>query len=362
MRKEYRKWRRSTHENVPLQTILKLFKETGYKSAPSKFERFSKVLASWSQILMLIAIVGGYFYTVVPVFQKEKMAEEISKLKIEKGRREKEIQGHEGELLTLNETKNELNRDVKEIRARNKRALIEIEKQVYEQQKLQMLGKVPLGVEFIYLFNKLSPASVFYGNYEKSIAEGLKKSFMQPLVLAEKKVLELEDNIVKENSQAIKSAQIRLLAEFKKGLHDNVTLLQCPEPDYQAWEVAYDGAKHIDESVIDKCVGLYFDKRIKMEGWKKNRVKRLQGTKFWREQSEMYSSTCRASLEVDIRSIFIKKWEDAYKPCDERLKNLTDVALNEMNLSLLLPFRDMTPPTHSQVSKLLYVKVMEESY
>ena len=50
---------------------------------PSKTAKVSNILAQWAQVATLAVLVFGYFYTVRPVFQKERLDEEVAQLQIQ---------------------------------------------------------------------------------------------------------------------------------------------------------------------------------------------------------------------------------------------------------------------------------------
>lgn len=60
----------------------------------SGFGKYSAIIANLSQVLMLIVVVWGYLYTVLPVFQKEKLTEDLARLEIEKSSWEQEIDSY----------------------------------------------------------------------------------------------------------------------------------------------------------------------------------------------------------------------------------------------------------------------------
>src|SRR5690606_27817684 len=145
--------------------------EESKSSSSSSFKNVSVIVASFSQVFMLLVVVWGYFYTVVPVFQKEKLTEDLARLEIEKSRWEQEIKNHarniqqtQKELSLLESDRHELENELNRIRSEKQQAektleqlavreqdsrvklqttaeaLADAENQLYEQQRLRLLG------------------------------------------------------------------------------------------------------------------------------------------------------------------------------------------------------------------------------
>lgn len=59
-------------------------------TTPNRLDRWSGLLAAWAQVATLGVVIFGYFYTVVPVFQRDRLEEEVAKLEIQREQIESE--------------------------------------------------------------------------------------------------------------------------------------------------------------------------------------------------------------------------------------------------------------------------------
>ncbi len=283
-------------------------------------EKVIKILANVSQILMLIVVAWGYFYTVVPVFQKEKISEELAKLEIEKSKWQEQVEKYKQEISNskqeieeLNKIKNELSSNLSNLRTESdsmSKKLNYAEEQLYGQQIAYLNGK-----SYMAYMNKLG--SRFNDKSKIYTAEKLKSDFIQPLNVTKIIVKEIEDSIPKETNGFNKKIKVRLLSDYKKGLENNYKALLCPEPDYKAWENGYNNSLFIANSMC------------------KNR-----GT---------YDSSCNASAKYKIELLYIDKWHKAYEPCKQRLLNLNHIILEKKSVEQLLPYGDLLPPSSDEI-------------
>jgi DNA repair exonuclease SbcCD ATPase subunit len=87
----------------------------------SRLEIWSANAAAWSQVLMLLVVIFGYLYTVVPVIQHEALQEKAAKLEIDNAEAN-------NRLINTSKKQKELERRTEQLEADNKIARSELEK------------------------------------------------------------------------------------------------------------------------------------------------------------------------------------------------------------------------------------------
>ena len=153
--------------------------------------RLGQRLANWSQVVMVGIVAWGYFYTVIPVFQKEKISEDLARLEIEKAswqldidRYKEQISESRQDIDRLSRTRSDLAKVVTSLHAESAAArkklksseedltralvqletarasLIKAENRLYEVRKLEILGRGTIPVEHRALLNNAN--SLFY--------------------------------------------------------------------------------------------------------------------------------------------------------------------------------------------------------
>lgn len=351
------------------------------KSCSSVFEKYSAIIANFSQVVMLVVVVLGYFYTVLPVFQKEKLTEDLARLEIEKSRWEQEIESYarniqrtQAELSLLESDKYELENSITLIRSEKELAereleqlasrehifkeklktttdaLADAESQLYEQQRLRLLGKNPISMELAFFLNKQGNIfSIFERDSASTVADGLTAEFIQPIEFVDKKLDELQEQASSVSSEIYRNVQLRLIDEFKAGIQRNSSVLQCPEPNFQSWKAEFGGALALGDEMVEGCVDYHFKVRVEKEGWSQREVSSLQGSEFWSEQRRIYSRSCSIAIDYKISRLYRDRWIYINEPCKERLIMMSSIALEPESTLSLMPFRDMSPPSEFHV-------------
>lgn len=373
-----------TSSNENLEKALVRIANTageGKNSSPSSFEKFSSIVANFSQVLMLVAVVWGYFYTVVPIFQKEKLTEDLARLKMEKSRWEQEIESYarniqqtEEELLSLESDRYELENELNRIRSEKQQtekalkqlvvreeasrkqlnttadALADAEKQLYHQQRLKLLRQTLVSTEFVFLINNTNNVSdIFERNSANTVADELRAAFIQPIEFVDEKLDRLREQANSVSSEIYRNVQSRLIDEFKTGIQENASILQCPEPNFQSWEAGFGKALTVGDEMVEGCIDSHFKFRAEQEEWSQREVSSLKSSEFWSKQRRVYSQSCSVAIEHKISELYRKRWRYINDPCEERLMRINSIALEAESTLSLTPFRDMSPPSETYI-------------
>lgn len=114
-----------THR-LRLRQRLRLNGQPSAPVSPTKTDVFLSRAANASQLGLLALAVFGYFYTVLPVYQKSLLDEEIAKKSIELNRKEAELSKRDDEIATQAATLEKLNAAVSSAQQRLTKSQIEI--------------------------------------------------------------------------------------------------------------------------------------------------------------------------------------------------------------------------------------------
>lgn len=365
---------------MALTRIVKAASESK-NSSSSRFEKISTIFANLSQVLMLAVVVWGYFYTVVPVFQKEKLTEDLARLKIEKSRWEQNIDSYadkiqrtQADLLALESDRHELENELIRIRSEKQQtekaleqlalraqtsrkklkttaeALADAEDQLYELQRRRLLGEIPLSMEFVFLINNTGNVfSIFERDSLNAVADELKAAFIQPIGFVDKKLKDLRKQANSVSSEMYRNVQLRLIDELKTGIQENASVLQCPEPNFQSWEAEFGRALTVGDDMVELCIDAHFKDRGEKEDWSERIISSLKSSDFWSEQRRIYSHSCSVAIDQKISELYRERWSHVNEPCEERLRRIGSIALVPESTLSLTPFRDMSPPSESYV-------------
>lgn len=352
-----------------------------------KYEKLGLFFANWSQVAMLLVVIYGYIYTVLPVVQKEQISEQLAELELEKKSWDKQlneathkIDQKNIELKKLIDSKRQLLLDIEELsqeKEKSRSNLDEIKSEynqthielvktkaslnvatsdLLELHKETLLGKARLPDNFILILNNTgSSYDIFHFENETSIKEKLEKTYLSPLEYANENLAKLYGSY-KSAKGINQAAKYKLYSQYKNGIEKHKMNLICPTPNFAAWEAAFIETKSIKSSLVMSCINNAFSKRINDEKWSKNQVAELKDSEFWPKQEKVYKNMCAFEIQYKIEDLFRNEWEKTYAPCEERLLKTNNIILDDFDPSKIKPFTDISPPsnqfiTHSITNK-----------
>lgn len=379
-------FRKNKSDNaILLNQISKQISELSEKK--SRHERLGAILANWSQVAMLLVVLYGYVYTVLPVIQKEQIAEQLAELELEKKTWDKQfneannrIDKKNKELQQIINSKNQLIADISKLKQEkletksdlNKikdeyiKVNIELKKSkesidtatndLLEQNKQSLLGNTKLPENFISLFNNsMDTYEIFQYEHKDNIKEKLKQIYESPLVYANKSLVALYESY-KSAKGVDKTAKYKLYNQYKNGINKHQIILTCPMPNFEAWEASFVEAKPIADSLTPQCIDNYFNERIHNEKWSPDVVSQLKKSEFWPNQTKIFSSSCIVDLRFRLQDIFRDAWDKVESPCKDRLFKVNNIILDDFEPSKLKPFTDVSPPSKEFIIHKLKAK------
>ena len=373
MTSNYRRFQRGRYKR-PLPTVVQ--SESSKSNAPGGITKFFSVAANISQVLMVLIVGGGYYFTVLPVFEKQKLTEDLSRLEIEKSSWEGLLEAQKLELDRLSKKEALLVASVERLKTENdlaiqqrdeaeksveesvarvsaaQRTLRGAEEKYYELQRAKLLGELPISVSFIEAFN-LKHVS-FDRDNTTNLESELTESVVAPLDVAEKQVDQLSQTVSEAKNNLVKKTARRLMVEFEEGVSMRQASLMCVNPDPKVWKSAFEGSYPIPESEVDSCVAMQFSHQQVTEGWSDFEVKKLRKSEFWDKQMSAYTWNCRYWLEVGVERLFNERWSAALAPCRTRIMNVPSIVLSETADPDDTPaFSSVAPPTEAEIVSAL---------
>lgn len=332
---------------------------------------------------MLLVVAGGYWFTVRPVFQLQRLSEDHAKLQLERNRWQDqvadlraEVSQSKAELAGLIQEKQKLQGSIAELSnqyelaqqelaeshkeriqaekslANINQALKETESTLYEQRKLELTGegKLPKAVGDA-LRNVGNIFDIFSPDRADSIAEALRSEFVQPIDIAVKKVQEYERDLPELSKNTSNKVEKRILDNLRSGLAQHESALTCPTPDFLKWQESFQSALTNAESKIENCAKGHERNRIADAGWSEGQFKVIQDSDEWSKQLRYYERVCRIHVHFIITQAFINAWNTGIDPCKHRILRLNKILLSEVDVTELQPPLEMRPPDLFQLSE-----------
>jgi TolA-binding protein len=112
----------------------------------SRFQIATKAAADLSQMGLLVLATFGYFYTVVPVYQKELLSEDIAKKQLEFSKMTDALAEKEAQISEAQKTLADLNRSIEQLRQENSAARAQVQRaqqstnEEYEKLRDRLIG------------------------------------------------------------------------------------------------------------------------------------------------------------------------------------------------------------------------------
>lgn len=349
----------------------------------SAHEKWGAIFANWSQVAMLLIVLFGYIYTVLPVVQKEQIAEQLAALEIEKKNWDKKFNDTRSkideknielqklqqskklllkDITTLNLEKNKITETLHYTRSEFTRISTELKKAktninsatnaLLVQNKQSLLGNITINENILPIIDNSwgIHESFTYHNQQTNIK--LKESYPLPLKYANKILTRLYDSYNQANG-IDRSAKYKLYNQYKSGIAKHQNSLTCPTPNFEAWEASFSEARHLISSLIPSCIEDEFEKTINKEIRSSDKVLDLEKTQLWTQQEKTFKSLCELRLEFRVGDVFRNEWEKMAAPCEERLLKVSNIVLGESDPAKLRPFTDFSPPSNEFINHKL---------
>lgn len=306
----------------------------------SRRSRLLWQVAQFSQIGMLVLVFIGYYFTVRPVFQKEKLEEDIARLQLEYGEAQEIYADMQSE---YEKYKNELESSKSEaisLRKQNDKYSQEIitQKNLLAESQYQSWRRQRIDGSSVMMSLPLIEASVnLYATSPKDISESLKKAYLSPIDLAKRELQSL-----KQSEEVFAK---RLSVEFEAGIEANIASLTCPAIDENAWSDARRLAMDRGKLRAESCYNDWLSKFISSNKFSKRQAKYVTESKEFSETRERNRLACLINNTHGITKRFAEYWHKFFDPCSTRIILLYSIVLGEPLPESLPPFHDPAPPS-----------------
>ncbi|MCA9232973.1 MAG: hypothetical protein KDA57_20170 [Planctomycetales bacterium] len=364
---------------------------------------WGNIAANWSQVVMVIVVAWGYFFTVVPVFQKEKLSEDLARMEMERSelnknletlvgyeRRAKEYIEHakevqdrlEAEVESLDQERTEatkkiqvvesdltrISRDRKRLQesldltsaklagaqdalATIEARLVQAEDRLYQTHRRQLLGQHQWPYEhYVRIKMETSKVDVFRKGGELAVAQALREQYIQPITIVAGKVSQIESNLGAFDKMEIDTIEARILSEYKEGLAKQAGFLVCKEPDFNDWQAEYIAITSNTADMQALCEEKYLSEMARERSFSPEDIAYIKQSSEWKSFLGGVSRNCRSEVRYAIDRSFSDHWRTISSPCNDRIDNLSQIALGELDPSNLKPFSDLSPPSPEWVS------------
>jgi TolA-binding protein len=346
----------------------------------------STVIANLCQLVMAGFVVWGFFVTVLPIAQKEQLAEDMAKLQREQKTWSEQLAQREQRVRLLQERESKLIDQITALKERqstvekrltstltdsseaNKRLQTaeaeraKISDFIFQDLVDQFTGNTPIPAAWSTISARQVRAINQYT--EGGIVDPF-KAYPKPLEVAQEMIAS-----AKATSSGASSTLGRARVQFVKMLEQNLaakeTWLVCPVLNIEAWKASRSQALNLipekQQQFVDRCVEEFWSGRQIEEGWSQEKIQRLKLTSFGVDQNEEYVRGCQAGarsslLESYVDQFFEKRWEAAIEPCLDRTQKLPAILTGQQKFEDLTPWGSLEPPSPQVLEQELFGKM-----
>jgi hypothetical protein len=334
---------------------------------PSRIDSWSTRAAAWAQVLTLIVVVVGYFYTVVPAFQKERLSEEVSRLEIEREKSASDISAINANVVQMRlvldgmrKSRDQLKTENTTLQTQQKILLasasdadnqrLEATRRVaLEERKLKETNNAYLNairdsfaLDFqMSLFPLLDHGVDFSeGKSQKSLASEIDSEVGDPLG----KLAAIIDGISSRNAKSTQNDSVsaqafrQVLSEFQKHFRERKSNIIIAQVDANLWASTYLDQMAKAKAGEPQCVSAYWEGLAKSKKWTESQLKQLRQDKAYSpKQGAIFQRYCNIMAEYAISTSFRKAWGDYSQEFIQRFSSIPDAIMNDVHMK---PFPD----------------------
>lgn len=306
-------------------------------------------LPSWisavSQLAATLILLVGYFYTVKPAYDREKLQQEVQRL-TEESRTQQDVAAEAVErasealrrISSSRDTQQRLTQDIQRLSEERQELEIRLsalrdanrslarEAEVYGAQARTALETARDAQEVVFT-NALTLFLAQRTWNKPGMPADLSSRHGSPDALREtwedysaSLAADLESFLTGDSRLPIDPT---LLAEFRNTARMRFRSLgdraRCPSPDFDAWSgsitQAYAAFPAKVREATEQCGRVRFSRWVQMNEWSEADIKRLQGRDWW-EELAAEQSTCPFSMKLDVISFpLTSRWSEAQLQC-----------------------------------------------
>ncbi len=318
-------------------------------ASPALIVRIAKWCDAWlprlaylAQIIAVAVAVFVYKFTVVPIFQKDKLEEDVARLEIERKTLVEQTEQARVEFASAKSSLDKLKADRDKALAENKDLEIDLTENAMAlhnaSAKLSATQKELAPVRQA-LFNEkadwlLATVAMLPSNDTNPFdgkttitAETLERSWPpQPFDKIKTALDELVSGKTSLNAPIPKVEVVDMARVLRAKILPRQNDLTCPVPNFQVWASAYNNYLAKIAENVDECVEKDEAKQALENGWSKQYVEQLKETDFWPKQHAIYVSACKFNPAIKLQFAFMKEWSALQIACIERGSIASEIA------------------------------------
>ena len=341
---------------------------------PSKTAKLSTLLAQWAQVATLAVLVFGYFYTVRPVFQKDRLSEEVAQLQIQRVQSTKrlaDLRKHEAQIRTtlagLQSQNQALQHD--NIALRNDQqeattaALTADRKRKEATTKLSIAQDKLRDVDIQYseaaghifrenlqmAINYSIIRSMFFFSSDYSKPQIVKKLSDAVPDISKLVIGSLDDLSVKQGQSAVNPLWAtdtfqRIVKNFRERFDARRSNIIIAKVDPKVWANAYLSQLRSSHGAGSVCVDKYWEGLAKHEKWSVHELATVRSSKdYAQKQSAIFERYCSVMAEYTITKTFNDAWSKYYREVTTRLESIPNDIIHNKSMQPF-PQKLLVPP------------------
>ena len=325
-------------------------------------ESLGQRLSHWSQVAMLGLVAFGYFYTVRPVYQKERLEEEVAELqeasataireaelaklqtsKLEESvkllsERERELQNAEALLteegrvlrLRLSEMSSEANRLASSLDDLRKTAVVQRESiraahTAILNDRLQMAfghRMLQVSTERLEYFEDEDDA------LDEWVALPQFSPFAEAIAIVER---EISSGRLFELPEP-HDVSLELVEDFQRRLIASQSRLECPQINKSRWRDSWIRLRAEYRQTIPACVRMHVDRVAHQEGWTDRQLSSWLNNEQGRRYAESAQHSCGVMAGYELQIAFSKARQEIEGACLAALNNAVAIVNGEKEL------------------------------
>ncbi|MGO1000795.1 hypothetical protein [Lysobacter sp. CA196] len=336
-------------------------------------DRWSSRASNLSQVLMLLLVAFGYFYTVRPVYQKDLLEEDLAKLTLESDRIAKQNKAAEVRSTRLQTEISSLQSERQQLL--NQRALALRANEALAAQSTELKNRAgALGRELGRTTELNSRQLAQIKSHQETILRSNVGLFMLPGVIEQEGeydslpfiperdldrwaargvkqpyqfLLELFDQEVSSNRLFAlpepRAISREVVAELRSRIQAASARLSCPTINKTLWLQEFRRQTQQAEETVGACLDFHIQHHVKSKSWSAEQVRHASTGAEWASWREGTKRVCRISARYNVTSRFNDAWQLYMDPCRHRV--IYGVSVADGEKSDLEPIGSTNPPS-----------------
>jgi len=326
----------------------------------SRVARLSQLFAQWAQIATLAVVVFGYFYTVRPVFQKERLSEEVAQLQIKRTRSRKELADVQKRITEMRTRLTHAKKENEELQGyfgsleRKQRKLV-ASASVAERKRKRAIKQLSIEQKRLDHIHALYVRAAYH-IFEERVQMHLSFPFLRFRVVFSEDSSKAK--IIKEMSAAVPNIRSlinnsldefkptnrvrskhplwvsrtfqNIVNKFRSEFKERGSNIHIARINAQLWADAYFSQLAKARNPRSKCVDKYWEGLAKHENWGAHKLANMRSSKeYGKRQGAIFKGHCSMMGEYRVTRSFSDAWSKYYIEVMNRVTSiLQDITKN----------------------------------